>query len=99
MTGGRDLFKVAAHSAYERVFCTRVGCKLSIFRQFGLMRRTKFTKIESEAKQSLKREIDEDFGIVEFQQSPYCFTYNFSLEVRIKLSIYSASSEQPIKLQ
>ena len=63
MTGGIDLFKVAARSAYERVFCTRVGCKLSIFRQFGLMlRRTKFTKVESEAKQSLKREINKDFG-------------------------------------
>ena len=62
VTGGKDLFKVAARSAYERVFCTSVGCKLSIFRQFGLMLRTKFIKVESEAKQSLKREINKDFG-------------------------------------
>ena len=62
MTGGIDLFKVAARSAYERVFCTRVGCKLSIFTQFGLMLRIKFTKVESVAKQSLKREINKDFG-------------------------------------
>ena len=63
------------------------------------MLRTKCTKVESEAKQSLKREINKDFGIVEFRQSPYCLTNNFSLEVRIKLSIYSASSEQLVKLQ
>ena len=62
MTGDTDLFKVAARSAYERVFCTHVGCKLSIFRQFGLMLRTKFTKVESEAKQRVKWEINKDFG-------------------------------------
>ena len=44
VTGGRDLLKIAARSARERVFCTRVSCKLSLFRQFGLMLRTKFTK-------------------------------------------------------
>ena len=63
MTGGIDLFKVAARSAYERVSARVLAASFPFSGKFGRMLGTKFTKVESETKQNLRREINKDFGI------------------------------------